>query len=193
MGEGEREEISSLPKAVKHDYRPEDAPVIATSDCKVLVDSLLTLLGQNFQNDFKFKLFRGKYEGFDIEVIADRFFERGGAGHIISFHTIPEKLMEVIMQQGNRFLDLSPSLDDPSLVIKNVLDFLHISYDSPRPRFSATSDGEERVELIIPGILIKRDKKTSILLTPLDLGVEVYRWLREKEIKVVRLEVSPAT
>jgi hypothetical protein len=190
MGEGEQEKISFPTKAVEQEYRPEDMPVIATSDCMMLVDSLLTLIGQNFQSDLKVKLFRGKYEGFDVEVMADRYFEREGEGHIISFHTIPEKLIEVIMQQGNRFLSLSPSLEDPSGVITNVLDFLHVSYDAPRPRFSTISNGEKRVELIIPGILIKKDGKTLILLTSVELETEVYQWLMGKKVKVVRLEIS---
>jgi len=193
MGEGEQEKIGLAPKAVEHKYHPEDMPVIDTSNCAVLVDSLLTLLGQNFQKDFKVKLFHGKSKGFDIEVMADRYFERGGKGHIISFHTIPEKLIEVITQQGNLFLGLSLPLEDPSLVIKNVLDFLDVRYDSPRPRFSATSNGVKRVELIIPGTLITKDEETSILLTSIELEAEVYRWLMEKKIEVVRLGISPAT
>ncbi|KPJ61815.1 MAG: hypothetical protein AMJ42_00845 [Deltaproteobacteria bacterium DG_8] len=189
MGEGEREKIDFPLKAVEHKYHPEDVSVIETSDYAALVDSLLTLLEQNFQKDFKVKLFRGKSKGFDIEVMADRYFKREGKGHIISFHTIPEKLIEVITQQGNLFLSLSPPLEDPSVAIKDVLDFLHIRYDSPLPRFSATSNAVKRVELIIPGILIKQDRATSFLLTSLELESDVYQWLMEKKIKVVRLGV----
>jgi len=189
-GEGEQEKRGPLQKAVEYKYHPEDVPVIDISDCAVLVDSLLTLLGQNFQKDFKIKLFHGMTKGFDIEVMADLYFERGGEGHIISFHTIPEKLIEVIAQQGNRFLSLSSPLEDPSVVIKNVLDFLHMSYDSPRPTFSASSNGIKRVELIIPGILIKRDRETRILLTSLELEADVYRWLVENKVRVVRLGIS---
>jgi len=189
MGEGEQEKRGPLQKAVEHKYRPGDVSVIATSDYEALVDSLLTLLEQNFQKDFKVKLFRSESKGFDIEVMADRYFKREGKGHIISFHTIPEKLIEVITQQGNRFLSLSPPLEDPSVAIKDILDFLHVSYDSPRPRFSATSNGEKRVELIVPGILIKRERETSFLLTSLELESDVHQWLMEKKIRVVRLEV----
>lgn len=190
MGKGEQEKISSPPKEVEHEYHPEEVPVIDISDSAMLTDSLLTLLGLNFQKDFKIKLFHGRYEGFDIEVMADRYFERAGKGHIISFHTIPEKLIEVITQQGNRFLGLPLPLEDSSVVIKNVLDFLHISYDSPRPKFSTSSNGVKRVELIIPGILVKQDKETSILLTSLELDADIYRWLMERKIRVVRLGIS---
>ena len=187
MGDGEQEKDSSPPKRAEDTYRPEDMPVIDTSDSVVLVDSLLALLGQEFKKDYKIKLFQGEYDGFDIEVTADCYFERKGVGHVISFHAIPEKLTEVIIQQGNRFLNLSLSLENSSAVIKSILDFLYISYDAPRPRFTATSEVGKKVELVIPGILIKKDKQTTILLTSLELEAEVYQWLMEKKVKVVRL------
>jgi hypothetical protein len=190
MGDGEQEKDSSPAKKAEDTYPPEDIPVIDTSDSVVLVDSLLALLGQELKKDYEIKLFQGKYDGFNIEVTADRYFERRGVGHLISFHNIPEKLTEVIIQQGNRFLNLS-SLEDSTEVIKNILDFLYISYDAPRPRFTATSEAEKKVELVIPGILIKKDKKTTILLTSLELEAEVYQWLMEKKVKVVRLEGTP--
>ena len=92
------------------------------------------------------------------------------------------------MQQGYRFLTLARSLDDSSMVITRVLDFLQIGYDAPRPRFTATPETEKKVELVIPGILIKKDKKTNILLTSLELEVEVYQWLMEKKVRVAQLE-----
>ena len=187
MGDGEQEKDSSPPKRAEDTYRPEDMPVIDTSDSVVLVDSLLALLGQEFKKDYKIKLFQGEYDGFDIEVTADCYFERKGVGHVISFHAIPEKLTEVIIQQGNRSLNLSLTLEDSSAVIKNILNFLHISYDAPRPRFTTTSKTEKKVELVIPGILIKKDTQTTILLTSLELEAEVYQWLMEKKVKVVRL------
>ena len=191
MGDGEQEKDSSPPKKAEGTYpSPEDIPVIDTSDSVVLVDSLLALLGQELKKDYKIKLFQEKYDGFNIEVTADRYFERRGVVHVISFHNIPEKLTQVIIQQGNRFLDLS-SLEDSSAVIKSILDFLYISYDAPRPRFTATSEAEKKVEIVIPGILIKKDKKTTILLTSLELETEVYQWLMEKKVKVVRLEGIP--
>ncbi len=190
MGDGEQEKDISPPKKAEDTYPPEDIPVIDTSDSVVLVDSLLVLLGQELKKDYKIKLFQGTYDGFNIEVTADRYFERRGVGHLISFHNIPEKLAEVIIQQGNRFLDLS-SLENSSAVIKSILDFLHINYDAQRPRFTATSEAEKKVEIVIPGILIKKDKKTTILLTSLELEAEVYQWLMEKKVKVVRLEGAP--
>ncbi|MCK5256227.1 MAG: hypothetical protein KAQ81_09405, partial [Deltaproteobacteria bacterium] len=153
MGDGEQEKDISPPKKAEDTYPPEDIPVIDTSDSVVLVDSLLALLGQELKKDYKIKLFQEEYDGFNIEVTADRYFERRGVVHVISFHNIPEKLTQVIIQQGNRLLNLS-SLEDSSEVIKNILDFLYISYDAPRPRFTATSEAEKKVELVIPGILI---------------------------------------
>ncbi|MCK5187147.1 MAG: hypothetical protein KAR43_08440, partial [Deltaproteobacteria bacterium] len=190
MGDGEQEKTSFPPKAVEHKYHPEDVSVIDSSGCAVLVDSLLVLLGQDFKKDFMIRLFQGTSDGFDVEVMANRYFEREGKGYIISFHTIPEKLREVIAQQGKRFLNLPLPVEDASVAIKSVCDFLGINYDSPRPRFSINSNGEKKTELIIPGILVRKDEETRILITSLKLDTEVYKWLMTKRIKVVRLETS---
>ncbi len=190
MGDGEQEKTSFPPKAVEHKYHPEDVSVIDTSGCAVLVDSLLVLLGQDFKKDFMIRLFQGTSNGFDVEIMANRYFEREGKDYIISFHAIPEKLREVIAQQGNRLLNLPLPLEDASVAIKSVCDFLRINYDSPRPRFSINSNGEKKTELIIPGILVKKDEETRILITSLKLDTEVYKWLMTKRIKVVRLETS---
>lgn len=188
-GEGEEEEIDLPHQTVAAGYSPEDVPVIDTSDHQVTVDSLLGLLGQTYKKGFTIDLFRGESEVFDVEVMADRYFERGGKGYMISFHKIPEKVVELITGQGHRFLTIAPS-SDPSAVIQNVLDLLDIDYVSPRPKFPDVINGEKGVELFVPGILIKKDERTRILLTSIDLEKEVYQWLMDKHVKVVRLGVS---
>ncbi|MBW1854491.1 MAG: hypothetical protein JRJ00_07395, partial [Deltaproteobacteria bacterium] len=107
MGDGEQEKTSFPPKAVEHKYHPEGVSAIDASGCAALVDSLLVLLGQDFKKDFMIRLFQGTSNGFDVEVMANRYFEREGKSCIISFHTIPEKLREVIAQQGNRLLTIA--------------------------------------------------------------------------------------
>jgi hypothetical protein len=190
MGDGEQEKTSFPPKAVEHKYHPEDVSAIDASGCALLVDSLLVLLGQDFKKDFMIRLFQGTSNGFDVEVMANRYFEREEKGYIISFHPIPEKLREVIAQQGNHLLNLPLPVEDASVAIKSVCDFLGINYDSPRPRFSISSNGEKKTELIIPGILVRKDEETRILITSLKLDTEVHKWLMAKRIKVVRLETS---
>jgi hypothetical protein len=125
--------------------------------------------------------------------VADRFCERGGKNHIISFHAIPEKMVEVITRQGNYFLDLSSPAENPLSVVTSVLDFLQVTYDSPRPRFASMSQGRGTVDMIIPGILITHQDKTRTLLTTLELEEEVYQWLAAQKVQVVHLGFSPAT
>lgn len=187
--EGEQGEIAVSQQTVASGYFPEDVPVIDTSNHQGMVDSLFDLLGQNVKKDVTVDLFRGESKVFDVEVMADRYFEREGKGHMISFQKIPEKLVELIAVQGHRFLSVTSS-SDPSAVIQNVLDFLGVNYVSPRPKFPDVINGEKGVELFVPGFLIKKDEKTRILLTSIDLDTEVQQWLMEKNVKVVRLGVS---
>jgi len=193
MVEGKNEKVPVAPEPATYPYQRKEIPVITTAGGAGLVDELLTLLGQSYQKDFKSKVFGGMYEGFDLEIVADRYCERGGKNHIISFHAIPEKMVEVITRQGNYFLDLSSPAEDPLSVVTSVLDFLQVTYDSPRPRFASMSQGRGTVDMIIPGILITHQDKTRTLLTTLDLEEEVYQWLAAQKVQVVHLGFSPAT
>jgi len=184
--EGEQEPVDFTQKTAEFAGDPADAPFLDASDPMVLVDSLLALLGQDFQKDNKVDLFQGESGGFEVEVVADRYFERLGKRYIISFHPISSSLMEVITQQGYRFLNLSKPLKDSSAIVESVLDLLDVRYDSPLPKFSDRPEGEN-LEVFIPGILIMQDETTKILLTALELKKEVYQWLIANEIKVVRL------
>lgn len=186
-GEGEQEPVDFTQKTAESAGDPADAPFLDTSDPMALVDSLLALLGQDFQKDNKVELFQGESGGFDVEIVADRYFERMGNRYIISFHSISSSLMEVITQQGYHFLNLSKPLKDSSAIVESALDLLDVRYDSPLPRFSDRPEGERNLEIFIPGILIMQDETTKILLTALELKVEVYQWLIANEIKVVRL------
>jgi hypothetical protein len=158
-----------------------------------IVDSLLSLLGQNVYKDSKVNMFYGDIKGFNLEVKADRYFERGGRKHIIGFTDISQKLRGVIARQGIRFTAIPLTLDDPMMVIEHVLDFLAIRYDSPKPRFAANPSNNNKVEMVVPGILIKQNANEKILLTPLALEKEVYRWLQTKKVKVIQHNGLPVS
>ena len=186
VGEGEGVPV---PEKIEDSTCPGDIPAIDVSNGTVLVDSLLGLLGQQYRKDYTLKLFRGQSEGFDVEVKADRYFERGGIRHIIKFHPISEKLMEVIAKQGDRIISLPVEIKDSSPVIQDFLSFMGFNYDAPRPGFFDTSGGKKRAGLFIPGILIKREKQDDILLTSSPLKNEIYQFLTNNNVKVVSMEV----
>ena len=100
----EEGEKAPVPETVESSDCPGDIPVINVTNGKVLVDSLLGLLDQQYRKDYTLKLFQGKSEGFDVEVKADRFFEQGGIRHIITFRPLSKNLMDVIAKQGDRVL-----------------------------------------------------------------------------------------
>ncbi|MDX1779628.1 MAG: hypothetical protein R3339_12170, partial [Thermodesulfobacteriota bacterium] len=74
-GEGESVPVPKIVEAVEC---PGDIPAVNAANGKVLVDSLLSLLGQQYRIDYTLKLFGEDSEGFDVEIKADRFFQRGG-------------------------------------------------------------------------------------------------------------------
>jgi hypothetical protein len=186
-GEGEDADKVTVPKTSETRNLAADMPVLDVSNGPVLLDSLLSLLGQQYKKDYKLRLFRGKSEGFDVEIMADRYFERGDVRHIVNFQPLSEKLKDLITKQGDRIFSLSEDASDPSKVIGDLLRFLQVNYDAPRPGFFDTSGGKKRVGLFIPGILIKRDTKEDILLTSATVKKDVFHWLVNQKVKVVHL------
>ena len=183
----EEGETAPVPAMVESSDCPGDIPVIDVSNGTALVDSLLGLLGQQYRKDYTLKLFQGKSEGFDVEVKADRFFEQGGIRHIITFRPLSKNLTDVIAKQGDRVLSMPDVVDNPSEAIVDVLRFMQLSYDAPRPGFFDASGGKKRVGLFIPGVLIKREKQEDILLTAAPLKKEIYQFLTNHKVKIVSM------
>jgi hypothetical protein len=186
-GEGEDPETVTVPQTRETRIPPAEVPVLAVSNGPVLLDSLLGLLGQQYKKDYKLRLFRGASEGFDVEIMADRYFERGDVRHIVNFQPLSEKLTGLITNQGDRTFSLSENVSDPSGVIEDLLQFLQVTYDAPRPGFFDRSGGKKRVGFFVPGILIKRDAREDILLTSVTVKADVLDWLVHHKVKVVQL------
>jgi hypothetical protein len=186
-GEGEDPDTVTVPQTSETRAPPAAVPVLAVSSGPVLLDSLLGLLGQQYEKEYKLRLFRGTSEGFDVEIMADRYFERGGVRHIVNFKPLSEKLTGLITNQGDRTFSLSENVTDPSKVIEDLLQFLEVTYDAPRPGFFDMSGGKKRVGFFIPGILIKRDSREDILLTSATIKADVLDWLVNHKVKVVQL------
>jgi hypothetical protein len=96
-------------------------------------------------------------------------------------------LTGLITNQGDRTFSLAENVSDPSGVIKDLLQFLQVTYDAPRPGFFDRSGGKKRVGFFIPGILIKRDAREDILLTSATVKADVLDWLVHHKVKVVQL------
>jgi LysM repeat protein len=186
-GEGEDPDTVTVPQAHEVRTPPAEVPVLAISNGPVLLDSLLGLLGQQYTKDNEIKLFRGASEGFDVEIMADRYFERGGVRHIVNFQPLSEKLTDLITGQGDRIFILSENVSDPLEIIEDLLQFLRLNYDAPRPGFFDRSGGKKRVGFFIPGILVERDTIEDILLTAATIKTDVLHWLVNHEVKVVQL------
>jgi hypothetical protein len=186
----EEGESVPAPKTVKAGDCPGDRPSVNAANGKTLVDSLLSLLGQQYRIDHTLNLFGENSEGYDVEVKADRFFQRGGIRHIINFCPLSKKLTDVIEKQGDRILSMPEGLKDPTEAIADVLRFMQLNYDAPRPGFFDTSGNKKRVGMFIPGVRIKREKQEDILLTASPLKNEIVQFLLNHNVKIVSIGVS---
>jgi hypothetical protein len=79
---------------------------------------------------------------------------------------------------------------DPTEAIEEVLRFMGLNYDAPRPGFFDKSGNKKRVGLFIPGVRIIREKQEDILLTASSLKNEVVQFLTSRNVKIVAIEVS---
>jgi len=186
----EEGESVPVPTTVEAAECPGDIPAVNAANGKVLVDSLLGLLGQQYRIDYTLKLFGENSEGYDVEVKADRFFQRGGIRHIINFHPLSKEFEDVVAKQGDRILSMPVEVPDPTEAIADVLRFMHLNYDASRPGFFDKSGDKKRVGMFIPGVRIKREKQEDILLTATPLKNEVVQFLTSRNVKIVAIEVS---
>jgi hypothetical protein len=151
----------------------------------ILTDRILDILGQPYQKDYNTQIFQNIYSGFSLEVMADRMFVKDGSTFLIDFHNLPDRICEIIAEQGFQLLKIDPQKEDLPIVAKKVLDFYGKEYGSSPAKFQYDKDKKSNVRLTIPGFLIKTGSE-KVLLTQVELKDAIIQFLSEMDVRIVQ-------
>ncbi len=151
----------------------------------VLTDTILDILGFKYHKNYNTNIFQNTYSGFSLEVLADRMFKRNETTYLIDFNKLPDKICEIIAQQGINLLQIDSQHDDLNTTAKRVLDYCGAPYSPPPAQFHYARGPKAHVKLTIPGFLIKNNS-ADILLTHIDLKEPIVQFLSDMEVKIVQ-------
>jgi hypothetical protein len=183
-GEISRDEGRQVPDG---NISPAEPSSLDASSSERLIDGLLALVEQDYAEEAPVSLFRRDVDGFDLQVVVGRSFERKGKTYCMDFQGLPEQVADLIREQGKLYMGVNPDAYDPNLLIESFFSFLGLDYAIPMPEFSGSQGGTVRnVVVAFPGILLKEGRARPALLTQVDVDEVFYRFLGSKGIDLVR-------
>ncbi len=138
---GEAGKTMSLDREVYHKK--------VASDPRSLTDSILAFLQPDYKSNYPIQIIQKTNDGFSLEVIADRAFQKDGKWHIIDFHGLPKKIVSIVNIHGINIIGINGNADSVD-VIERVLDFCGAQYFSPPAQLSRPS-----LKITLPGFLVK--------------------------------------
>jgi hypothetical protein len=117
--------------------------------------------------------------------MADRMFEKDGSIYLIDFHNLPEKICQIIDQQGFHLLQIDIHKEELTDIAKKVLNFCGASKSSFPAQFQYYSGKKSSIKLTIPGFLIEAGS-VDVLLTQVGLKEPIIDFLAEKNVKIIQ-------
>ena len=176
-------------KAAQEKTRPTSSKKIEYQKIQaepiILTDMILNILGQKYYKDYNTEIFQNIYSGFSLEVMADRMFEKDGSIYLIDFHNLPEKICQIIDQQGFHLLQIDIHKEELTGIAKKVLNFCDASKSSFPAQFQYHSGKKSSIKLTIPGFLIETGS-VDVLLTQVGLKEPIIDFLSEKNVKIIQ-------
>jgi len=150
-----------------------------------LTDTILRLLGHDFQMHYKTDIFQNMYSGVSLEVVADRMFTKNGQVHLIDFSNLPSRIADIIKQKGFKLLQIDPGTETMESLAGRVLEFCEADFQAPPATIGFDNGERENVRLTVPGYLIQTPGGRT-LLTGTDINESISVFLREKDIAIVK-------
>ncbi len=175
--------------AAKKEDAPGEKPAkteyqSVSSEPALLTDLILEAAGIEYKKGYNTEIFQNMYNGFSLEIIADRMFVKDGATYLIDFHSLPERIVQIIEKQNFKLLQITPQ-DDMAETAQKVLDFCAVTYKPSPVKFTFDKDGESNIKLTIPGVLVSSDAG-EVLLTRVALDMAIVTFLSDKKIKIIK-------
>lgn len=160
------------------------------NDRSSLIETLLTLTGQQFSSQVKIPFYKREKTQFNLVIKADFLLNVNGKHCIIDLTGLDRDIVALLEEHQFSVLSLVEEKDLSTLVSK-TLDFLGVKFDSKSHNFMATERDESRnIRLTIPGIIFRDNNGRNILATRLKIPGEIATFLSQRGYRVLSLTLS---
>jgi len=168
---------------------PQGIGVVETtrvaSEPKVLIETLLSLLGRTFSKDLDIPVFTNQAADLKMTVKADFFLKRGKRDAIIDLSGFDKTVVSFL--QSHDFLVLSlGGAPTPMDLVRKTLEFLGVAFDGgPLSLAASESNPEKGIQLIIPGITFQDGAGTKVFMTSQPIPHEIAAFMSGKQYRIV--------
>jgi LysM repeat protein len=157
----------------------------ADSEPKVLIETLLGLLGRTFSKDLDIPVFTNQAADLRMTVRADYFFKRSGRDAIIGLSGFDKTVVSFLQSHGFLVLSLGGETA-PMDLVRKTLEFLSVPFDGgPLSLAVSGSNPEKGIQLVIPGVTFKDGAGEKVFITSRPIPDEIAAFISGKQYRVV--------
>jgi len=181
-----------LPEAVDQDSAAETqasdsagsvALTIATSNHETFVAELVRSMGYSYDRRVPISF---EYAGSQVQTAANLIHDGDGLDLVVDFGTLYGDAKTAIEKGGLKVVSIRT--EDQALdIARNILQVVGMSWTEDPVFFGADRDVLKTTSMTIPGLLASHAAQGRTLLTPAPLPQKVCDFLKEREIRVVKI------
>jgi hypothetical protein len=155
------------------------------SEPKVLIETLLSLLGRTFSRDLDIPVFTNQAADLRMTVRADFFLKRGERDAIIDLSGFDKTVVSFL--QSHDFLVLSLGGETaPMELVRKTLGFLGIPFDGgPLTLAASESTPEKGIQLIIPGVTFQDGVGNKVFMTSRPIPDEIAAFMSGRQYRIM--------
>ncbi len=155
------------------------------SDPKVLIETLLGLLGRTFSKDLDIPVFTNQAADLKMTVRADFFLKRGDRDAIIDLSGFDKTVVSFL--QSHDFLVLSLGGETaPMDLVRKTLGFLGVPFDGgPLSLAASEANPEKGIQLIMTGVTFQDGAGEKVFMTSQPIPDEIAAYMSGKQYRVV--------
>jgi hypothetical protein len=157
----------------------------AESEPKVLIETLLGLLGRTFSKDLDIPVFTNQAADLRMTVRADFFLKRGDRDAIIALSGFDKTVVSFL--QSHDFLVLTFGGETaPMDLVRKTLAFLSVPFDGgPLSLAASESNPQKGIQLFIPGVTFKDGAGKKVFITSRPIPDEIAAFMSGKQFRLV--------
>ncbi len=169
-------------------YRQSDKNItfINTLEIKDIVNDLLKAMGYNYERNIKITF---PYKGIQVQALSNLISLKDDARLIVDFGNIYGEAVSAIKRAGMEVvrIDIEDNID---IVIQKLLKGIGLDYTIDPMFFVAKRPEKYNISLTIPGFLVADSGGNNILIATVPLHNELIQFLRDRDLKVVIIQVG---
>jgi hypothetical protein len=186
-----------LREVVRGDAEPDPSPggkafVAIEEKAITLPDDNPKLFVRSFMNAIGYKYTRGvtitfPYAGVQVKAVTDLISTRDGTPVFVDFGDLYGEAVDAILKTGFGIVQILPE-DDLLGAVPKLLDAVGASFVHNPTLHAAIRNSKYNTSLTLPGYMVEKFGRPTVLLTNISLPVEILHFLIEKEIIPVAID-----